>query len=92
MGLWTANGDLAYSFGADGAGSMVISNTQDPGATWLNGVLTASDGSWELTDNGDGTYTFELLKPLAHPEANTEDDIVLNFTATITDADSYNFV
>ena len=88
MGEWSATGALVYDFGLNGPGSLVVSSADDPGATWDGTMLTASDGSWALVVNGDGTYTFNLLKPLAHTYGdNTEGDIVLNFTATVTDSD-----
>jgi T1SS-143 domain-containing protein len=40
-----------------------------------------------LSDEGSGGYIFELLKPLDHPEAGTEDDIDLTFGFTATDGD-----
>jgi hypothetical protein len=38
-----------------------------------------------VTDVATGAYTFTLLQPLDHAEAGTEDDIVYNFTYTLTD-------
>ena len=40
-----------------------------------------------VTDVTTGAYTFTLYEPLDHPEAGTEDDIVYNFTYTLTDGD-----
>jgi len=40
-----------------------------------------------VTDVATGAYTFELYQPLDHAEPGTEDDIVYNFTYTLTDGD-----
>ena len=55
-------------------------------------VLTATAGARTvftvaLSDDGAGSYTFTLLDNLDHPTADTEDDLVLNFTFTATDSD-----
>ncbi|WP_273152670.1 retention module-containing protein, partial [Methylophaga thiooxydans] len=61
-------------------------------------VLTAYTGELEtdsysevftvtLSDEGNGSYEFNLLGNLDHPEANTEDDIDLNFEFIATDSD-----
>ncbi len=38
-----------------------------------------------VTDVTTGAYTFTLYQPLDHAEAGTEDDILYNFTYTLTD-------
>ena len=58
-------------------------------------VLTASAGvrtvfTVELFDDATGSYRFTLLDNLDHPTADTEDDLVLNFTFTATDSDGDN--
>ncbi|WP_054783316.1 DUF5801 repeats-in-toxin domain-containing protein [Pseudovibrio denitrificans] len=40
-----------------------------------------------LSDDAAGTYSFELMGPLDHPVANTEDDINLTFEFIATDSD-----
>ncbi|QUS54384.1 DUF5801 repeats-in-toxin domain-containing protein [Pseudovibrio brasiliensis] len=40
-----------------------------------------------LSDDAAGTYSFELMGPLDHPVANTEDDINLTFDFVATDSD-----
>ena len=39
----------------------------------------------ELTDLATGAYRFDLFRPLDHSESFSEDDIVYNFTFTVTD-------
>jgi T1SS-143 domain-containing protein len=55
-------------------------------------VLTAKAGdatvfTVSLSDLENGSYDFSLLDNLDHPEANTEDDINLEFAFTATDSD-----
>ncbi|MCV0395627.1 MAG: DUF5801 domain-containing protein, partial [Rhizobiaceae bacterium] len=86
----TASGNLNISFGADGAHATAAIVLAATGATWsqataTTGTLSANDGSWQIVVNADGTYTFTLLKPMAHATANAEDDIVIDVTVTATD-------
>ena len=59
--------------------------------TWSgNGTasLTATAGGQTvatLTIDNAGNYTFNLLKPLDHPQTNGEDVLPLNFKATVSD-------
>ncbi len=40
-----------------------------------------------LSDDGDGSYTFDLIRPFDHEGANSEDDIDLTFAFAARDAD-----
>ncbi|WP_349363819.1 MAG: DUF5801 repeats-in-toxin domain-containing protein [Roseitalea porphyridii] len=56
------------------------------------GTLTATAGgrtvfTVTLSDQGSGSYTFELEDVLDHPLANVEDDLVFTFAFTATDSD-----
>ncbi|MDW6026543.1 DUF5801 repeats-in-toxin domain-containing protein, partial [Mesorhizobium sp. BAC0120] len=88
----TANGNLNISFGADGPHATAAIVLAATGATWTQtsattGTLAANDGSWQIVVNEGGTYTFTLLKPIAHPGANIEDDIKIDVTVTARDGD-----
>ncbi len=41
----------------------------------------------EIDEQGNGTYSFELLDVLDHPVAGTEDDVTLTFAIDVTDSD-----
>ncbi|WP_377276769.1 DUF5801 repeats-in-toxin domain-containing protein [Rhizobium sp. R86522] len=85
--LLSATGNLNISLGADG-GSIALSA---PAAEWsaTNKTLTATDGSWKVTLNSDGTYKFDLLdNTLAHGFAdNGENTFSVEVTYTATDGD-----
>ncbi|MCX5819878.1 MAG: retention module-containing protein [Deltaproteobacteria bacterium] len=86
-GLDTVKGTLAFNFGTDGPGAIVLSAD---GATWNAGTLTltATDGTWQAVVNGDGTYTFTQLAAMDHPDTTNPDDVIkINITATVTDVD-----
>jgi T1SS-143 domain-containing protein len=85
--LLSATGNLNISLGADG-GSIALSA---PAAEWsaTNKTLTATDGSWKVTLNSDGTYKFDLLdNTLAHGFGdNGENTFSVEVTYTATDSD-----
>jgi hypothetical protein len=86
-GLKTVTGTLAFDFGNDGPGAIVLSAD---GATWdaKTLTLTADDGTWQAVVNADGTYTFTQLAAMHHPDAGNPDDMIpINITATVTDLD-----
>lgn len=63
---------------SDGGGSE--QKQDEPGPSGKIIVFTL-----ELTDLDTGAYRFELFRPLDHSDPLSEDDIVYNFTFTITD-------
>lgn len=82
-GFDTDTGTLTVDFGND-TGNLALAATD---ATW-NGsdTLSADDGTWTITVNNDGTYTFEQLAVIDHPnDANPNDSIGIDVTATATD-------
>ncbi|NMG00447.1 retention module-containing protein [Aromatoleum toluolicum] len=86
-GLDSVVGTLAVNYGGDAAGTLALAAAN---ATWSAGTqtLTANDGSWKVTVNGNGTYTFTQLKAMAHPDAlNPDDPIDLTITANVVDGD-----
>ena len=86
-GLNSATGALLYTHGTDGTGLIILSAE---GATWNPDTLTltATDGTWQVAVNDDGTYTFTQLLPMDHPNPEDPNDVVnITFTATVTDAD-----
>ncbi|MDW5318242.1 DUF5801 repeats-in-toxin domain-containing protein [Rhizobium sp. PL01] len=87
----SATGTLNIDLGADG-GKVALSAT---GAGWDAGksTLSALDGSWKVVLNGDGTYTFTLLKnTLLHgPNVNNGENqlnLTINYVATDGDGDT----
>ena len=86
-----------FNIGADQPGKVVLlSDTSGLPDLTSNGVpvtyavvgdtLTASAGGNEvftLTVNEDGSWEFELLDQLDHPEADTEDNLLLDFSSII---------
>jgi hypothetical protein len=90
MGEWVNTGTLNVDYGTSGPGSLVIEAT-NYAATWdsATNTLSADDGRWELVFNPETSqYTFNLLAPLDHDGTDTEDDLVLEFTATATAANN----
>jgi T1SS-143 domain-containing protein len=83
----SATGNLSISLGADG-GSVALSA---PNANWdpVYKTLTATDWSWKITLNSNGTYKFDLLKKtLEHgPGDDLENTLSVNVTYTATDGD-----
>ncbi len=83
----STTGNLSISLGADG-GSVALSA---PNANWdpVYKTLTASDWSWKITLNSNGTYKFDLLKnTLEHgPGDDLENTWSVNVTYTATDGD-----
>jgi T1SS-143 domain-containing protein len=77
----TADGEpVSYSISEDG--TMLTAFTGEAGTDSYTEVFTVT-----LSDAGNGSYEFTLLGNLDHPEANTEDDIDLNFGFMATDSD-----
>jgi T1SS-143 domain-containing protein len=77
----TADGQpVTYTISEDG--TMLTAFTGEQDADNYSEVFTIS-----LSDSDSGSYTFTLLGNLDHPEANTEDDINLNFSFIATDSD-----
>ena len=93
---------MAVSFGADGAGGVTAISYTGPALTSgtvplayafddATDTLTATAGAKTVftlvVDEVAGTWTFTLLDHLDHPLVSTEDNLVLSFNATVTDAD-----
>lgn len=77
----TADGEpVSYSISEDG--TTLTAFTGEAGTDSYTEVFTVT-----LSDAGNGSYEFTLLGNLDHPEANTEDDIDLNFGFIATDSD-----
>ena len=86
-----------FNIGADQPGHIVLlSDTSGLPDLTSNGVpvtyavvgdtLTASAGGTDvftLTVNADGSWAFELLDQLDHPVADTEDNLLLDFSSII---------
>ncbi|SFL35701.1 hypothetical protein SAMN05421830_101765 [Desulfomicrobium norvegicum] len=72
----------AYYFGYSNSG-------QKSGEKVLQEIVSTPEKivvfALELTDLANGDYRFELFRPLDHSAPGTEDDILYNFTYTITD-------
>ncbi|PTT82755.1 hypothetical protein DBR41_12965 [Pseudomonas sp. HMWF010] len=97
--LTSISGSLGYSAGADGLKSIVLSGPLSLGSeavtsTWHAATNTLSISSVRgllvnvtLTNPATGAYTVNLLKPLMHPVADTEDNITLNIGYRVTDGD-----
>ena len=91
-----------FNIGADQPGKIVLlTDTSGLPELYSNGelvtyevngdTLTASaDGNdvFTLTVNEDGSWSFELLDQLDHPEADTEDNLVLDFSSIISAEDA----
>ena len=93
---------LGVNFGADGAGGVTAISYTGPALSSgtvplayafedATDTLTATAGAKTVftlvVDEVAGTWTFTLLDPLDHPLVSTEDNLVLSFNATVTDAD-----
>lgn len=77
----TAGGEpVVYNISEDG--TVLTAYTGEPETESYNEVFIVT-----LSDEGNGSYEFELLDTLDHPEANTEDDIDLSFDFIATDSD-----
>ncbi|MGN6284716.1 MAG: T1SS-143 repeat domain-containing protein [Afipia sp.] len=73
-----------YHLAMDGDQAVLIGYTGDAAAedqsNWVFKIT--------LDDSSDtGSYTFTLLQPIDHPTANSEDNVILDFGFTATDAD-----
>lgn len=90
-------GTLAHSFGLDGEGTLLLSDTGAPaGFVYsLNGdgtVLTISQDGTDvlqvtLADLSSGDYTITQLAPINHPESNDENNQGFNLAYQVTDGD-----
>ena len=93
---------LGVNFGADGAGGVTAISYTGPALSSgtvplayafddATDTLTATAGVKTVftlvVDEVAGTWTFTLLDHLDHPLVSTEDNLVLSFNATVTDAD-----
>ena len=93
---------LGVNFGADGAGGVTAISYTGPALSSgtvplayafddATDTLTATAGAKTVftlvVDEVAGTWTFTLLDHLDHPLVSTEDNLVLSFNATVTDAD-----
>ncbi|MCK5889265.1 MAG: hypothetical protein KAG19_04925, partial [Methylococcales bacterium] len=60
-----------------------------PDAIWADNMLTANDGSYQITMDSTGGYTFTLLKPLYHPDGGEHASETLDFDigAVVTNED-----
>jgi T1SS-143 domain-containing protein len=77
----TADGEpVSYSISEDG--TVLTAFTGEPETESYSEVFTVT-----LSDEESGSYEFNLLGNLDHPEANTEDDIDLSFDFIATDSD-----
>ena len=77
----TADGEpVSYSISEDG--TVLTAFTGEPETESYSEVFTVT-----LSDEQSGSYEFNLLGNLDHPEANTEDDIDLSFDFIATDSD-----
>ena len=98
----SVSASLGVNFGADGAGGVTAISYTGPALssgtvplvyTFDNATdtLTATAGAKPVftlvVDEVAGTWTFTLLDHLDHPLVSTEDNLVLSFNATVTDAD-----
>lgn len=92
-----ATGTLAHSFGANGEGTLLLSNTAAPaGFSYsLNGdgtvLIISQDGTSvlqvTLADTTSGNYTVTQLAPIDHPEGNDENNLDFNLAYQVTDSD-----
>ena len=94
-----ATGTLAHSYGADGAGTTLLSGTGAPaGFTYAlsNGgqTLTISQDSTglnvlqiTLTNTADGSYAVSQLNPISHPVGSAENNVEFTVTYQVTDKD-----
>lgn len=91
-------GDRAVTFASDAISTLDALNLTSEGDTITyalstnDTVLTATaDGrtifTVTLSDTGDGSYLFDLVDAIDHPDGLTEDDIDLLFKFTATDSD-----
>jgi T1SS-143 domain-containing protein len=84
----SSNGTVLTAYRYDAAEETYIGADGKPAGDQASAaVFTVS-----LSDQGDGSYTFELSGNLDHPEHGAEDDITLNlgFVATDSDGDAIN--
>ena len=91
-------GDRAVTFASDAVSTLDALNLTSEGDTISyalsanDTVLTATAGgrtifTVTLSDTGDGSYLFDLVDAIDHPDGLTEDDIDLLFKFTATDSD-----
>jgi hypothetical protein len=88
-------GQLAHSYGADGAGSIAFLTTGAPiGFTYVPlgpGLLVLQDGvpvmQVFLTDPVNGDYFIQQWAPITHPLGGDENNIQLTFDYRVTDKD-----
>ncbi|WP_080507775.1 tandem-95 repeat protein [Rhodopseudomonas palustris] len=98
-----ADGLKSVVLGATTAFSAIYTDgngvSQTEQVTWGNPTVVSGATTWiasgvhgdaaTLTINADGSYTFTVLKPLAHPTSGaTEETLTLTFNYTVTDGDN----
>lgn len=93
------SGRLAFDYGRDGEGSVVLSGATFPTALGLSfvvedggRVLIIMQGETavvrvELTDTTSGRFTVTQLAPMTHPDGSTEDDIAFGVNFIVRDSD-----
>ena len=77
---------------AGGVSNILTASGHTVGLSQAGNVITGRDSVtngtvFTLTLNSNGSFSFDLDKPLKHSVAGTEDDILLSFGAKVTDKD-----
>jgi len=96
--LTGTGGNLGYNAGADGLASITMSGPTTLGTETVTSVWSAATNTLTISSArgtlmtvivtpSTGNYTVNLLKPLMHPAAGTEDDITLNLGYVVVDGD-----
>ena len=82
-GLGSVSGELTYDVGADGGAAYGLAAA---GATWseASGLLIANDGSWRVSLDVDGGYTFTQLAPMVH---DGDERLDIEISAMLVDGD-----
>ena len=78
-GTGTVDGNGSYTVSGSVAGGSLTSDGQPVNITYANGVYTGTAGGqtvFTLTINANGTYAFELLRPVDHADVNNPDDAI----------------
>jgi hypothetical protein len=93
-------GSLQHTFGADGAGSVLMANTGTlPVGLGFTQALSAGDTILTISQNGvpvmritvtdtvSGAYTVEQLGVIDHPAGDTENNLQFNIAYKVTDSE-----
>ncbi len=75
------------SFSGLTSGGNPVTTSWNPTTSTLTGSTIGGTVFTLFVNSTSGAYDFTLLAPLDHPASVYEEDLVLNFTATITDGD-----